>query len=301
MRQQKSEGAVGFFGGGMNQSVNDQQWSKVIAADKGWIDIRLGELWRYRDLIMLFVRRDFVAIYKQTILGPFWFLLQPIVSTIVFTIIFGQIAKIPTDGIPNVLFYMSGIVAWNYFSSCLNGTSNTFIANAGIFGKVYFPRLAVPVSVVLINLLTFAIQFSLLLACVLYFSSKSASIKLTPYAFLIPLLVIQMAALGLGLGILVSALTTRYRDLAFALGFGMQLWMYATPIVYPLSQVPAHLYPIVAANPMSAIIEAFRFALVGAGSFSGLSLLISLLETIVILFFGIIVFTRVEKNFMDTV
>lgn len=285
----------------MNQSVNEQQWSKVIAADKGWFDIRLGELWRYRDLIMLFVRRDFVAIYKQTILGPFWFLLQPIVSTIVFTIIFGQIAKIPTDGIPNVLFYMSGIVAWNYFSSCLNGTSNTFIANAGIFGKVYFPRLAVPVSVVLINLLTFAIQFSLLLACVLYFSSKGAPIKLTTYTFLIPLLVVQMAALGLGLGILVSALTTRYRDLAFALGFGMQLWMYATPIVYPLSQVPAHLYPIVAANPMSAIIEAFRFALVGAGSFSGLSLLISMLETIVILFLGIIVFTRVEKNFMDTV
>lgn len=285
----------------MNQSVNDQQWSKVIAADKGWFDIRLSELWRYRDLIMLFVRRDFVAIYKQTILGPFWFLLQPIISTIVFTIIFGQIAKIPTDGIPSVLFYMSGIVAWNYFSSCLNGTSNTFIANAGIFGKVYFPRLAVPVSVVLINLLTFAIQFLLLLACVLYFSSKGASIKLTPYAFLIPFLVIQMAALGLGLGILVSALTTRYRDLAFALGFGMQLWMYATPIVYPLSQVPAHLYPIVAANPMSAIIEAFRFALVGAGSFSGLSLLISLLETMVILFLGILVFTRVEKNFMDTV
>lgn len=285
----------------MNQNIQEPQWTKIILPHNGWFDIRLGEIWRYRDLIMLFVRRDFVAIYKQTILGPFWFLLQPIVSTLVFTIIFGQIAKIPTDGIPNVLFYMSGIVAWNYFSACLNSTSNTFIANAGIFGKVYFPRLAVPVSVVIINLLTFAIQFSLLISCVFYFSLKGAPIKFTNLIFLIPLLIIQMAALGLGLGILVSALTTRYRDLAFVMGFAVQLWMYASPIVYPLSQVPEHLYPIVAANPMTATIETFRFALLGAGTFNAASLAISMAETVVILVLGIIVFSRVEKSFMDTV
>lgn len=285
----------------MHQSVEEQQWSKKILPHNGWFDLHLSEIWQYRDLIMLFVRRDFVAIYKQTILGPFWFLLQPLVSTLVFTIIFGQIAKIPTDGIPNVLFYMSGLVAWNYFSSCLNSTSNTFIANAGIFGKVYFPRLAVPVSVVIINLLTFAIQFTLLLAFIAYFKMKDAPIHMTGHLVLLPFLILQMAALGLGLGILVSALTTRYRDLAFVMGFGVQLWMYATPIVYPLSQVPAHLYPIVAANPMTAIVETFRFALLGAGTFSVSSLAISMAETLVILVLGIIVFSRVEKSFMDTV
>lgn len=277
------------------------QWTKIIRNKNGWFDLQLGELWRYRDLIMLFVRRDFVAIYKQTILGPFWFLLQPLISTLVFTVIFGQIAKIPTDGIPQPLFYMSGLVAWNYFSACLSNTSNTFIANAGIFGKVYFPRLAVPVSVVIINLLTFAIQFTLLLMLIFYFSLRGAPIHFTNLMFLIPLLIIQMAALGLGLGILVSALTTRYRDLAFVMTFGVQLWMYATPIVYPLSQVPSHLYPLVMANPMTAIIEAFRSAMLGNGSFSGTSLAISVAETAVILFLGIIVFSRVEKSFMDTV
>lgn len=277
------------------------QWTKILTPRNGWFDLHLGELWRYRDLIMLFVRRDFVAIYKQTILGPFWFLLQPLISTLVFTVIFGQIAKIPTDGIPQSLFYMSGLVAWNYFSACLNNTSNTFIANAGIFGKVYFPRLAVPVSVVIINLLTFVIQFVLLLAFIVYFKMKGAPIHMTWHLVLVPLLIMQMAALGLGLGILVSALTTRYRDLAFVMTFGVQLWMYATPIVYPLSQVPSHLLPFVAANPMTAIIETFRYAFLGAGTLSAQALMISMAETIGILALGIIVFSRVEKSFMDTV
>lgn len=277
------------------------QWTKIILPANGWFNLQLGEVWRYRYLIMLFVRRDFVAIYKQTVLGPVWFLLQPLVSTLVFTVIFGQIAKIPTDGIPNILFYMSGIVIWNYFSTCLNSTSNTFVANAGVFGKVYFPRLAVPVSVVIINMLTFAIQFSLLLLFIFYFSQSGASIKITYLVFLIPLLLIQMAALGLGLGILVSSLTTRYRDLSFVIGFGVQLWMYITPVVYPLSQVPRHLYPLVAANPMTPITETFRCALLGAGSFSAMSLVISISETVIILILGLIVFSRVEKSFMDTV
>ena len=281
---------------------NDEaNWTKVIRSRSGWFDVNLGEIWRYRDLIALFVRRDFVAIYKQTILGPLWFLLQPLFSTLVFTVIFGQIAHIPTDGLPQILFYMSGLVAWNYFSGCLNSTSTTFTANASIFGKVYFPRLAVPVSIVIINLLTMAIQSVLLLSIIAYFYLKGAPIHMTWQVVLIPVLILQMAALGLGLGILVSALTTRYRDLAFVMTFGVQLWMYATPIVYPLSQVPAHLYPFVAANPMTAIIETFRVALLGAGTFSSQALLLSMAETLVILVAGIIVFSRVEKSFMDTV
>lgn len=285
----------------MHNSNQNLQWTNIIRPVNGWFNLQLSEVWRYRYLIMLFVRRDFVAIYKQTILGPLWFLLQPVVSTLVFTVIFGQIAKIPTDGIPNILFYMSGIVVWNYFSNCLNSTSNTFIANAGIFGKVYFPRLAVPVSVVIINMLTFAIQFLLLLLFIFYFSLNGASIHFTCQIFLVPLLLIQMAALGLGFGILISSLTTRYRDLTFVIGFGVQLWMYVTPIVYPLSQVPRHLYPFVAANPMTAITETFRGALLGAGTFSAISLAISMLETMVILVLGLIIFSRVEKSFMDTV
>lgn len=278
-----------------------ENWTKEIRSRSGWFDLNLSEIWQYRDLIALFVRRDFVAIYKQTILGPIWFLLQPLISTLVFTVIFGQIAHIPTDGLPQILFYMSGLVVWNYFSGCLNSTSTTFTANAAIFGKVYFPRLAVPVSIVIINLLTLAIQSALLLSIITYFILKGAPIHFAWQVVLIPALILQVAALGLGLGILVSALTTRYRDLAFVMTFGVQLWMYATPIVYPLSQVPAHLYPVVAANPMTAIVETFRFALLGAGTFSPQALIISMAETLVILLVGVIVFSKVEKSFMDTV
>lgn len=278
-----------------------ENWTKEIRARSGWFDLNLVEIWRYRDLIMLFVRRDFVAIYKQTILGPIWFLLQPLISTLVFTVIFGQIAQIPTDGLPRILFYMSGLVVWNYFSGCLNSTSTTFTVNAAIFGKVYFPRLAVPVSIVITNLLTLAIQSALLLSIITYFVLVGSPIHFSWQVVLIPALILQIAALGLGLGILVSALTTRYRDLAFVMTFGVQLWMYVTPIVYPLSQVPAHLYHIVAANPMTAIVETFRFALLGAGTFSPQALIISMAETLVILLVGVIVFSKVEKSFMDTV
>ena len=215
-----------------------EEWTTIITPRSGWFDLKLRELWKYRDLIALFVRRDFVSVYKQTILGPLWFLLQPLFSTVVFTIIFGRIAHIPTDGLPQSLFYMAGIVTWNYFSACLTKTSDTFVVNANIFGKVYFPRLTVPVSVVITNLVTFAIQFGLFLLFICYYSLQGAAIKPNVYIFLTPLLLVQMAALGLGFGILVSSMTTKYRDLAYVVTFGVQLWMYATPVVYPCHKSP---------------------------------------------------------------
>ncbi|HEY4743390.1 MAG TPA: ABC transporter permease [Desulfuromonadaceae bacterium] len=277
------------------------RWTTILTSRSGWLDLRLKDLWEYRDLIRLFVRRDFVSIYKQTILGPAWFLLQPLVSTIIFTIIFGNIAHIPTDGIPQPLFYLGGIVAWNYFAGCLNRTSDTFVANAGIFGKVYFPRLAVPVSIVIINLLTFAIQFALFLAIMGFFMVRGADVHPNGWVLLTPLLLLQMGALGLGLGILISSLTTKYRDLTFVTGFGVQLWMYASPIVYPMSQVPAKWQWLYAVNPVAAIVETFRHAFLGAGSVDLWRLGLSAGITLLLLLCGIVTFSRVEKTFMDTV
>lgn len=286
----------------INQSDrNSGNWTSVIGPKRGWCDIRVKELFYYWDLIILFVRRDFVAIYKQTILGPLWFLLQPLFSTIVFTIIFGKIARIPTDGLPQILFYMSGIVVWNYFAGCLTSTSDTFVKNASIFGKVYFPRLVVPISVVMTNLLTFLIQFVLFLAFFFYFFLKGSSIHPNLWILTTPVLLIQMAALGLGVGIVVSSMTTKYRDLAFAVGFGVQLWMYATPVVYPMSQIPMKWQWIYALNPMAVIVETFRFAFLGAGSIQSWHLGLSLAVTLLIIVAGIILFSRIEKTFMDTV
>ncbi len=279
----------------------NEQWTSVIRSRTRWFDLNLPELWKYRDLIMLFVRRDFVAIYKQTVLGPLWFLLQPLFSTLVFTVIFGRIAHIPTDGLPQVVFYMAGIVTWNYFSSCLTKTSDTFTSNAVIFGKVYFPRLAVPVSAVITNLLTFGIQFVLFLLFMAFFSLKGSAIRPNYWVLLTPLLLLQMAALGLGFGILVSSLTTKYRDLTFVVGFGVQLWMYATPVVYPMSQIPRRWQWLYTLNPMAAVVETFRFAFLGAGSIQAWQLGLSLLVTSLVLLFGIILFSRIEKTFMDTV
>ena len=276
-------------------------WTTVLSSRSAWFGLRLKELWEYRDLILLFVRRDFVSIYKQTILGPAWFLLQPLISTFVFTVIFGKIANIPTDGMPQPLFYMGGIVTWNYFAGCLTRTSDTFVANAGIFGKVYFPRLAVPISVVIINLLTFAIQFVLFLVFMVFFGIRGSAIHPNSWILLTPLLLLQMGALGLGLGILISSLTTKYRDLSFVLGFGVQLWMYATPIVYPMSQVPERWQWIYALNPVAAIVETFRFAFLGSGSVNLCRLGVSVVITVMLLMFGIVTFSRVEKTFLDTV
>lgn len=279
-----------------------QNWTSVIKPVSGWFDIHLGDLWRYRDLIVLFVRRDFVAVYKQTILGPLWFLLQPLFTTIVFTIIFGKIAKIPTDGLPQILFYLSGIVTWNYFSNCLSKASDTFVANAGIFGKVWFPRLAVPISIVISNLITFAIQFLLFMGFWSYFLIKGSTINPQPLLMmLLPLLIVQMAALGLGCGIIVSSLTTKYRDLTYLVAFGVQLWMFATPVVYPISRIPERFQWIIALNPMAPIVELFRYAFLGAGTIIPWQICLSILNTIIILFIGIILFSRIEKSFMDTV
>jgi lipopolysaccharide transport system permease protein len=276
-------------------------WTLIIKPRRGWLDIDLRELWHYSDLILLFVKRDFVAIYKQTILGPLWFLLQPLFSTVVFTIVFGKIANIPTDGLPQPLFYMTGIVAWNYFASCLTATSNTFVTNASIFGKVYFPRLTVPVSIVITNLMTFVIQFSIFLCFLLFFYLKGAALKPNIFILLTPYLIIQMGMLGLGFGILISSLTTKYRDLIFVVAFGVQLWMYATPVVYPMSQIPEHWQWFFALNPMAAIVETFRYAYLGAGSVKLLYLGISLVVTLAVLGIGIVLFSRIERTFMDTV
>lgn len=268
----------------------------------GLFDLHLADLWRYRDLIMLFVRRDFVAVYKQTILGPLWYLLQPIMTTIVFTFIFGKIAKIPTDGIPPTLFYLAGITVWSYFAGCLNKTATTFVSNADIFGKVYFPRLSVPVSVVISGLIGFFIQLALFLGILAFYFVRGATIVSNPlYLLVLPLLVIQIAALGLGFGIIVSSLTTKYRDLAQLVGFGVQLWMFATPIAYPSSQVPARLQWVIVINPITPVVEMFRFAFLGVGTINPWQIVQSIIATIVILFIGIILFSRVEKSFMDTV
>jgi lipopolysaccharide transport system permease protein len=281
--------------------VGEDEWTKTIRPVSGWFDIHLGELWRYRDLIMLFVRRDFVAIYKQTILGPLWYLVQPIMTTLIFTVIFGKVAKISTDGLPPVMFYLSGVVAWRYFADCLQKTSNTFTDNAHMFGKVYFPRLTVPLSVVISNLIAFAIQLVLFAGFWIYFYAKGTAIHLQLAGLLLPILILQMAALGLGCGIIVSSLTTKYRDLTHLVGFGVQLWMYATPVVYPLSIIPEKYQWLMALNPMTPIIEAFRYAFLGVGTVDVCSIATSAAMTLVLLFVGVVLFSRIEKSFMDTV
>jgi len=240
-------------------------------------------------------------VYKQTILGPIWFLIQPLFTTLVFTVIFGKVAKISTDGLPQVIFYMSGVVFWNYFAGCLDKTSDTFVGNAGIFGKVWFPRLTVPISIVISNLITFGIQFVLFLCFYFYFFIKGADISPKHLILLTPFLVVQMAALGLGFGIIISSMTTKYRDLRYLVGFGVQLWMYATPIVYPTSQIPEKWQWIIALNPMAPVIEAFRYAFLGAGTVHPWQIGSSMGTTLLILTIGIILFSRIEKSFMDTV
>jgi len=276
-------------------------WDLIIRPTTGWFDLHLADLWRYRDLTMLFVWRDFVAQYKQTILGPLWHLLQPLFTTLLFTVIFGRIAQLPTDGVPPMLFYMAGVTAWTYFAECLNRTSTTFILNASVFGKVYFPRLCVPLSVVVSNLIKFAIQFALFLAFLAYFRVRGAAVHPNLAVLLAPILLLLMAAMGLGVGIIVSALTTKYRDLQVLVTFGVQLAMYATPVIYPLSIFPNSARWMVIVNPMAPIIEAFRYAFLGEGLFSWRYLGISAGIISAILFLGIVLFNHVERTFMDTV
>jgi lipopolysaccharide transport system permease protein len=280
----------------------EESWDMIIQPQRGLLDLRLGELWKYRDLVMLFVRRDFVAVYKQTILGPLWYLIQPLLTTITFTVIFGQIASLPTDGLPQFLFYMSGTVVWSYFADCLNKTSNTFVQNANLFGKVYFPRLAVPVSILLSNLITFLIQFGMFLAFVVFFALSGTPIALNwLWIALSPALMAMMAGLGLGFGIIISSLTTKYRDLRFLVQFGVQLLMYATPVIYPVSSIPQRWQWIIQINPMTPIVEAFRFAFLGAGTVNLGHLLYSFGFMLAVVFIGAVIFNRVEQTFMDTV
>jgi lipopolysaccharide transport system permease protein len=283
--------------------IDDEKWDLVIGPKRGWLDFNLSDIWLYRDLVLHFVKRDFVTFYKQTILGPLWYIIQPLLTTLVFTIIFGKVARIPTDNIPPFIFYLSGTVAWGYFADCLKETSDTFITNSKIFGKVYFPRLTVPLSVVIISLVKFGIQFLLFLGFLVYFVAGNAPVKPKPNLFilLLPVLLLQMAILGLGTGILISSMTTKYRDVKFLIGFGLQLWMYATPVVYSVSVVPERFRFFYMLNPVASIVETFRYAFLGKGVVNGGYILISWAVTILLLFLGIIIFNRVDKTFMDTV
>ena len=284
-------------------SVNNQteDWSLIIKGHTSLFDLKFNDLWRYRDLLLMFVKRDFVSFYKQTVLGPLWFFIQPIFTTIVFTFVFGNLAGISTDGLPQQLFYLSGITAWNYFSDCLSKTSTVFKDNANIFGKVYFPRLIMPLSIVVSNLVRFGVQLLLLICMMVYFGIQGANFQVTYAIAFFPLLVVLMALLGLGLGLIITAMTTKYRDLTFLVTFGVQLLMYGTTVIYPLSAAPEKYKKIIELNPMTGIIEAFRFAFLGKGEFTFFSIGYSTIFTLVVLFFGIIIFNKTEKNFVDTI
>ncbi|RZJ83169.1 MAG: ABC transporter permease [Chryseobacterium sp.] len=284
--------------------TEEESWDLEIKPQGSLLDLKLNDVWQYRDLLILMVRRDFVSFYKQTILGPLWFFIQPLFTTIIYTFIFGNLAAIPTDGLPQPLFYLAGITAWNYFADCLTKTSTVFTTNAGLFGKVYFPRLIVPLSIVVSNLIRFAVQMVLFIIMMFAYWIKGATFHPNAYLLLFPFLLLLMAMLGLGLGMMISAMTTKYRDLSFLITFGIQLMMYLTTVIYPLSVVkekyPNYLW-LVAYNPMTSIIEAFRYGFLGEGSFTMLSLGITTAFTVIILLAGIIVFNRVERTFIDTV
>lgn len=282
---------------------NIEDWDLVIEPKTRLIQLNILEIWQYRYLLIMFVKRDIVAVYKQTILGPIWFFIQPILTTITFVVIFGNIAKISTDGLPQVLFYLAGITVWNYFSETLTSTSTTFITNASIFGKVYFPRLVLPMSKVISGLIKFFIQFALFIFALIFYLVRGSSVypDITGILFVTPIVIIIMAGLGLGFGLILSSLTTKYRDLVFLVTFGIQLAMYATPIIYPMSSISAKYKWIISANPMSSLVEAFRKVYLGSGNLHWPGLLYSFIFMIVLLFFGTVIFNRVEKTFMDTV
>ena len=286
----------------MNKRTS-KKWDLIINSHRGWFELHLNEIWFYCDLLLLFVKRDFTTFYKQTILGPIWFFIQPLLTTIVFTIIFNRVAKIPTNGFPPYLFYMSGIIAWNYFSNCITTTSDTFTANANLFGKVYFPRIIVPFSKIISGLTKFGVQLILFIGFYLYYMvCEYGQIKPSfQFILLLPVLIIQMGLLGQGIGMLISSLTTKYRDLNYLLSFGIQLLMYASPIIYPLSIVPDKYRYFILANPITPIIEGFRQAFLYTGHYSFNLLLYSFLLTCIIFLTGLLVFNKVEKNFIDTI
>jgi lipopolysaccharide transport system permease protein len=285
----------------MNHEQAAKEWDLVIEPQSSLFELHLKDVWRYRDLLWLLVKRDFVSFYKQTILGPLWFFIQPLFTTIIFTFVFGNLAGLSTDGLPQPLFYMAGITAWNYFADCLTKTSTVFRDNAQIFGKVYFPRLIMPLSIVVSNLVRFGVQMLLFFMMIGYYAYTGASFHSNSFVLLFPILVLLMALLGLGLGLIITALTTKYRDLAFLITFGVQLMMYATTVIYPLSAAPANYKWLVELNPMTGIIEAFRYGFLGQGVLTWQSLGYSVIVTLVSLVLGVIIFNKTEKTFVDTV
>jgi lipopolysaccharide transport system permease protein len=286
----------------MRNTVDNEHWNLIITPQKSLLFFDVKALYKHYDLILLLVKRDFVSQYKQTILGPLWFFIQPVFTTIIFTCVFGRLAKISTDGSHPVLFYMAGIILWNYFADCLTKTSNTFISNQQLFGKVYFPRIVIPLSIVITNLLKLGIQLLLFIILYCYYVAvDETNINININLFLLPLLIIIVALLGLGLGMIITSLTTKYRDLTFLIGFAVQLGMYLSPVVYPLSIISPEKQWILALNPMTAVIEFFKAAFLGNGITNPIFFAYSIFFSIVIVFIGMIIFNKVEKSFIDTV
>ena len=282
--------------------MKEQEWTSIIEPKRHLFSINLKDVWRSKDLLLLFVKRDFIAVYKQTILGPLWFFIEPALTTLVFTIIFGQIAGISTGSIPPIAFYLAGLTCWNYFAECFKKTSNTFIENQDIFGKVYFPRLITPLSIVLSSLIKFGVQFILFLGVYFYYLFfTDAHIYPRAELLLLPLLIILVGFMGLGLGMIISSLTTKYRDMRFLIQFGIQLWLYASPIIYPLSSTDGNLRTVLMLNPMTSILETFKFGFFGVGHFDWILLCYPGGFTAFILILGVLVYNRTEQNFMDTV
>jgi lipopolysaccharide transport system permease protein len=278
-----------------------EDWDIVIKPKTGWLEFDVKEIIKYRDLVYLFVKRNFTAQYKQTILGPLWFILNPLITSGMFTLIFGQVAGLTTDGVPQFAFYLTSTAIWQYFSTCLSGTASTFTENANIFGKVYFPRITVPISTVIFSLVNFVVVLAMDIGVIIYEACIGGNVHPNWTIVLLPLLVMQTAVFGLGCGIIVSSLTTKYRDLSILVSFGVSLWMYATPVVYSASQFSETTRKILMLNPMSPIVCNFRYALLGSGTFEGGYWILSIVVTIVILILGLLLFNRIEKTFMDTV
>jgi len=279
----------------------EQQPTYYINSKQSVFDLNLREVWNYRDLLLMLVKRDFITFYKQTILGPLWFIVQPLLTTAIYVILFGNIAKLSTDGMPQILFYLSGITVWNYFSESLTKTSTVFTANAGMFGKVYFPRLIMPLSIVASSLMKFGVQFGIFLLVLLYYVIFTDTVQPNVWMLITPVLILMMAAFALGLGMIFSSMTTKYKDLTFLLTFGIQLFMYITPVVYPISALPEKFRFLVYFNPLSPIFECFRYAFLGAGSFDPMALVWSGILIAGLLVAGTVIFNKVEKSFMDTV
>ena len=278
------------------------KYHKIISSEHKWYDLKLQEVWKYRDLIVLFTKRSFTVSYKQTILGPAWLFLNPLITSVIYTLVFGGIAGMSTDGVPQILFYMSGNAIWSFFASCVNTNANTFVSNANVFGKVYFPRLTVPISNILSAIIRFGIQMSMLLVFLIFYMIRGEAMPLWSCLIMIPVTLVQLGIMGMGVGIIISSMTTKYRDLSILVGFGVQLWMYATPVIYPISSMTGRWMPIILAiNPVSAPVELFRRVFLGSGEFMVGSYIWSWIFTAIVAVFGIMVFNKVERTFMDTV